>query len=164
MNKINIETYENEKKANYEIYIDGKLELGVKGLRYNNTSDLMDEITRKYERYISTKPPEKTVMKGSAKYAGYYEIAQTVEIVPIIQPFTTKELAKLIVDETSSKFPQTHANISAVFSAFRDPKHCPNWLEVVGMRGRSREYRKKRNVPAKEIEMDIRKAVKKAWQ
>ncbi len=163
MNKINIETNENEKKANYKIYIDDKLELDVKGLRYNNTIDLMDEISKKYERYISTKQPEKTITKGLAKYAGYYEIAQTIEIIPFNQPFTTKELARLIVDESSPKFLQTHANISAVFSAFKNPKFCPNWLEVTGMSGRSRLYKKNRAISAEKIESDLREAAKKAW-
>lgn len=163
MNKINIETYENEKKANYKIYIDEKLELEVKGFRYKNTNELMDWISRSYERYISTLQPTTTVNMGGAKFAGYYEVAQAIEMLPDNQPFTTRDIARNIVDEVSPKFRQTHANISADLSAFKEPEDYPDWLEVVGMKGRAREYKKTRDVSAKEIENDLRKAAKKAW-
>lgn len=163
MNKINIETYENEKKANFKIYIDEKLEFDAKGLIFKNTSDLMDEIGRHYERYISTKQTGKKVQKGIAKYAGYYEIAQAIEIMPKNEQFTSKDLVRLIVDETSSKFRGTHANISATLSAFKIANWYPDYLKVEGMRGRSRLYMKTKDVPAKQIESDFRKAAKKAW-
>lgn len=155
MNKINIETYENEKKANYKIYIDDKLELEVKGFKYNSTDELMDWITRSYEQYISTQKSEGTVNMGGAKYAGYYEISQAIEIIPINEQFTTKDIARNIVPETNSKFTQTNANISAVFSAFKNTQY-PNWLKVIGMKGRSRLYQKTKAVSSSQIERDLR--------
>jgi len=159
MNKINIETYENEKKANFKIYIDEKLELDVKGLRYNNTNDLMDEITRSYERYTSNNRPKQKVTKGTAKYAGYYEMAQAIEMIPTNKQFTSKDMARLIVDETSSKFGGTHANISAALSTFEKSKY-PSWLEVIGKQGRSKLYKKNRDVTTRQIEADLRRAAK----
>lgn len=159
MNKINIETYENEKKANYKIYIDDKLELEVIGFKYNSTDELMDWITRSYEQYISTQKSEGTVNMGGAKYAGYYEIAQAIEIIPINEQFTTKDIARHIAPETSSKFPQTNANISATFSAFKKYKY-PSWLKVIGMKGRARLYEKTQKKSSKQIEEDLRDAGK----
>ena len=163
MNKITIETFENEKKANFKIYIDEKLEFDAKGLTFKNTGDLMDEIGRQYERHISTKQPGKKVQKGVAKYAGYYEISQAIEIIPKNEQFTSKDLTRLITDETSSKFKGTHANISATLSAFKIAKWYPDYLKDEGMRDRSRLYMKTKDVPAKQIEEDLKKAAKKAW-
>jgi len=164
MNKINIETFEDQKKANFKIYIDEKLEFEAKGLIFNNTGDLMDEIGRYYEKYISAKQPEKKIIKGPAKYAGYFEMSQAIEAIPTNEQFTSKDLARLIVDETSSKFAQTQANISSALSAFETSKWHPDWLEIVGKQGRSRLYKKNKVISNRQIEEDLRKAVKKSYQ
>ena len=121
----------------------------------------MDEISRSYERYVTTRQPETRIIKGPAKFAGLSEVSQAMAMIPVNTSFTTKDITRMIVPETSSKFTQTNANISANFSVFKKANYYPNWLEVLGMRGRSREYRKTKNVTAKDVEKEIRNTAKK---
>lgn len=163
MNKINIEINENERKADYQILINEKLEHEVKGLRFNDNNEIMDWVNRSYNQCISIKKPEKKVDKGSAKFAGYYAIAQAIAFRRINASFTTKDLATNIDNPANKSFTQTSANISAALSAFKKSNWYPDWLKVIGMRGRSREYMKTKDVSTREIEDDLRKAAKKAW-
>jgi len=78
-------------------------------------------------------------------------------MIPVNETFITKDIARQIVDETNQKFDQTLANISSFFSPFKKTEY-PAWLEVVGKQGRSRLYRKKKDVSSREIEVDLGKA------
>jgi len=159
-----MEINEKQKVANYTISKNGKVEHEVKGLRFKDDSELMDWVLKSYKQCLSSSDHVDTsITRGGARYAGYYEVAQAIEKIPVGQLFTTRDVAKFIFDERDTKFSQTHANISADLSAFNKIKWYPDWLEVVGQRGRARLYKKRKDISAKQIEDDMRKAAKQAW-
>ena len=163
MKKIIIEIDETKKKADYQISINGEIEHEVKGLKFGDNDEILDWLGRSLRQLTVIKHPDKTIIKGNAKFAGYSEVSQAMAMIPVNEPFTTKDVTRIIVPEISSKFTQTNANISADFSAFKIANWYPDYLKVEGMRGRSRLYVKTKDVPAKQIEDDLRKAAKKAW-
>lgn len=163
MLEIKIEINEQQKTANYKISKNGRIEHEVKGLPYKSNNELWEWVARSFEQYLSSENQNTAIEWGHAIYAGYYEVAQAIRRIPVGQPFTTRDVAKIIVDERSNKFPQTHANISADFSAFNKAGWYPNWLEVTGQRGRARVYKKKKDISANQIEEDLKEAAKRAW-
>lgn len=150
MIQINIEWDKKRKSASYTIRGENVEEHSVKGIKAENFDDIFPWIKLWYARVCESD----ILIKSTAKYAGYTEIAEAVSQIEVGKEFTTSDVAEKIVSKNSPKFSQTRANISSLFSLI--PKTKVDWITVVGKRGRSRIYRKTKGLSIQDLEKRLR--------